>query len=595
MINDINAWFDHLQVLFEPTGVLLVGAGGGTGDWVRQLVQWDVANVTLVEAEETQFERLQRNFAQRDGWRICGDVVASETGTVAYHRASNPAESGLLEPETLRNHWPNIKTEEKQTRQAIVLAELLKGAAVNWLLVNCLPALPIIQGAGSMNGVDVVVARVLLSDSEHISNGADLPVLKAYLAAQGYRFLAAQPGRHPGIGHAVFIRDRQLETLELQQQLAQLNATNSRNAELYAEQLALQATIVRELEASTDQIKELTEAKAAAENFASECQQQIEQLTSAKANAERLAAERATQLEALTQDHHVAQAEKDRALLDAKQELEKYVLSAHAEKAAWAKEKTDLLQAKEKVDRILSEKQVQITALEQQFKQVQAQSVEDEVHRHQLEKCTAQIKELTEAKAAAENVASERQQQIEQLSQRSAQEKNARDALIAKHADECSVQIQRFKEAQAAAEKLADARQQQIEQLTSDKAIADKLATERAAQLEALKQDHHVAQAEKESALSEAKQQIEKYVLSAQTEKAAWAKEKTDLLQAKEKVDRLLSEKQAQIAALEQRLLQMQAQSAENELHSHHMEVELLKAETQIALIKELILSEQEL
>ena len=137
----ITPWLHLLSQLMPPTGVLLVGASAGTGPWVQLLQSLAVPSATLVEADDTQFEHLQRSVPQRAGWRLRKQVVGPHTETVTYYRASNAVESGLLEPESLRSLWPNLKTTHQQTRQAITLAELQQEAETpaNWLLVDCLP------------------------------------------------------------------------------------------------------------------------------------------------------------------------------------------------------------------------------------------------------------------------------------------------------------------------------------------------------------------------------------------------------------------------------------------------------------------------
>ena len=79
--------------------------------------------------------------------------ITSHTGPTSYYRASLPAHSGLLRAEALQCCWPNIKTVEQKTVNALSLDAAVHQAssmaltpseplAPDWLWVNCLPALP---------------------------------------------------------------------------------------------------------------------------------------------------------------------------------------------------------------------------------------------------------------------------------------------------------------------------------------------------------------------------------------------------------------------------------------------------------------------
>lgn len=255
----ITPWLHHLRILMPPNGVILVGAGAGTGPWVQMLQEWGVPGVTLVVGDGAQFQHLQRSVGQRDGWRLRNEVVAAQTETVTYHHASNSNESGLLESESLRSLWPNIQTRQTEFRQAIALTELQQDAdtPANWLMVDCLPALPIIQGvADQLDAFDIITVRILLGmASQH--------ELEHYLNGRGYRCVATDPDRHPAVGHALFVRDTLVLIRNLrQQQIEQLK-----------------------------QADQLIQAKAAAEKLEVESRKHLEQLTQTKGILEKRASE----------------------------------------------------------------------------------------------------------------------------------------------------------------------------------------------------------------------------------------------------------------------------------------------------------------
>lgn len=298
----LRTWFDMLSHLYPPTGVLLVGAGSGSSPWVQHLMANNWPRVTLVEADEATAQRLKAATQNHPCWRVKTEVVGPRSGATAFYSASLPTESGLLAPESLRSLWPNLKTTHKQTRQATTLAELQQDAdpAANWLLLDCLPALPILHGAAQqLAGVDVIAVRVLLNasapdantDASAISTAA-ADQLQPALQTLGFRCLTIETSRHPGLGHALFVRD------------------------------------------TAAQMQQLTQAKAAAEKLATERQQQLQQI------------------EARNQAAAKAKIELEAALADTQNILQAEILALaaarEAEKAAHAKEKDDLLKAFQK-------------------------------------------------------------------------------------------------------------------------------------------------------------------------------------------------------------------------------------------------------
>ena len=375
----ITPWLQHLSQLMPPTGVLLVGAGAGTGPWVQLLQTLAVPSATLVEADDTQFEHLQRSVPQRDGWRLRKQVVGPRTETVTYYQASNAFESGLLAPDSLRSLWPNLKTTHKQTRQAIALAELQQDAdpPANWLLLDCLPAIPILQGAAhQLAGVDVIAVRVLLNESAPeaeadssaittiTTSAAAEDQLQPALQALGFRCLAIETSRHPALGHALFVRDTATQASQLQHKLSQQAQTHQEQTQAQAKTMA----------------QALAQAKATAEQMAAEHQKQAEEraaqvqkLTQAKAAAEKLATERQQQIDLL-------QAQAKEAAEQAKTETQ---AAAEAQASATAAQ---------------AAAEAAATAATQQ-----------------AEERAVQVQQLTQAKAATEKLAAERQEQLAQL------------------------------------------------------------------------------------------------------------------------------------------------------------------------------------
>lgn len=206
----ILPWLDHLKELLPPEGVVVVGAGVGTGPWVDWLKRQELRDVVLVEADEAKLRQLEEAVGDRETWRVTGQVVGGETGSAVFYHASHGAESGLIDPESLRSVWSNIKTRRSEAKRAITLEDLLKeGTTANWLLVNCLPARPILEGAGRiLERVDVIVARVLLDDGVLPGSG-NREDLTRYLEPFSFRCVAVESERHPALARALYVRDLQ--------------------------------------------------------------------------------------------------------------------------------------------------------------------------------------------------------------------------------------------------------------------------------------------------------------------------------------------------------------------------------------------------
>ncbi|WP_162777400.1 hypothetical protein, partial [Comamonas kerstersii] len=256
-LNNLPPLLDFLQGLMPPSHIALVGAGNGKTPWAQWLNAQTVP-ATLVEADDQQFAILQRQQAA-GSWaqaRLLHAVVAAEAGEVAFYTSNLATESGLLPSEDLQQLWPNLHTLQSSQRQATALAQLLAPeqaqAQHQWLLLDCLPAATLLHGAATaLAQVDVVVARVLLTEPEHAGQqpvqpvpGAGLAELKALLPE--FTQLALQPSRHPAIAHVLLVRNyrkKQEQQAQSQKALeADLAASHkAKDAEAQAKQAALQA------------------------------------------------------------------------------------------------------------------------------------------------------------------------------------------------------------------------------------------------------------------------------------------------------------------------------------------------------------------
>jgi hypothetical protein len=206
-----DGWIDFLRDLFPVVGVVHVGAGSGSV--AARYAEWAVPKAILIEAEEALHAKLMSAAQPHSGWSAHAMLVGESEADTDFFVATNPNESGMLRPDKLTGIWRNLRTCEQRSLRSTTLERLLDANVespheVNWVVVDCLPALPILKGAGKrLEDWDVIVARAVLSADVAESSGATRAALEAFLADHSFRCVAWEEERHPAIGRAIFVRD----------------------------------------------------------------------------------------------------------------------------------------------------------------------------------------------------------------------------------------------------------------------------------------------------------------------------------------------------------------------------------------------------
>jgi hypothetical protein len=227
--------------------------------------------------------------------------VSDRTEDQDFYLASNPNESGVIAPEQLTPLWRNLKQKDQHRINATTLDQLAITHAdampesSNWAVIDCLPAMPIIKGATQQLAAwDVIIARVVLDDSQLQTHGASKAELDAQLAEHGYRCIACEEELQPAIGRALYIRDWKIylgERVDALQQKA-TSLKDELDASLKAEEV--KSGLLKEQEQHREAI-----AKEIAEKAKSMDEQQtrigdLEKVSNAQAA---LLAERQTRIE----------------------------------------------------------------------------------------------------------------------------------------------------------------------------------------------------------------------------------------------------------------------------------------------------------
>lgn len=217
-------WLDHLRELMPVSHLVVIGAGAGTGMWVHYLRNKNYKGVTLVEADHHQFRHLQRALLNHPEWHARQQLIAPKNGPTIFYEAGLSSESGILKPEVLRGVWANLEIGGQRTLEAVTLERLLTDLSlpVNWLVIDCLPALAILASAGaSLDGVQIIAARIVFDELADCSESAHLGPLSESLENRHFRFLTVDRCRNPGIGYALFVRDSEASIRQLGEQLTE--------------------------------------------------------------------------------------------------------------------------------------------------------------------------------------------------------------------------------------------------------------------------------------------------------------------------------------------------------------------------------------
>ena len=215
-----------------PQAIIHIGAGTGIGDmhlWKR----WSVQYALIIDADPARLDWVESLAAENPAWQVRAVVLSDGNNEVDYYRASNPDQDGLISPKKLAVLWPNLHTSESMRRQTHRLDSLLGELALasfrqdlsTWLLIDCLPALTILEGAGSdLDRWSVLWLRVLLKPLADDDTVGTLNELEIYLRPRGYRCIHVFEENHPAVGKALFIRDWHGQLMPI---IKKLNEENS--------------------------------------------------------------------------------------------------------------------------------------------------------------------------------------------------------------------------------------------------------------------------------------------------------------------------------------------------------------------------------
>lgn len=360
----MQAWLDVVSAVLPPRGTLVVGAGTGSSPWAQWLRCSDTNHVWLVEGDENQYQHLLRWLPTNRCWTPRRDVVSGSVEVTRFYRACNPTESGLLAPQQLGGIWPNLALDAIEIIETPVTLDGLASEAgrdISWLVLDCLPAGELLQGAVQLlPQLDVLLVRVVRGTAEGVPPPATHIEIDKQLQEAGLRCIRVEAERHPAFAAALYVRDvARLDT--------KLTSVLDERARVASELLATQTGWAENKEEFARTLYERD--------------QQVQQLTQS--------------LDAASGLLHDVKAQHEWALTMARAEYEKRTAAWQAEKDAWGKEREGLVQARDYIAKQSDARLAQIQALEKRIKDLQARQADmpprgSSVH-EELAKAAAQI------------------------------------------------------------------------------------------------------------------------------------------------------------------------------------------------------------
>lgn len=620
-----------LRRIMPPTALIDVGIGRGIGA-MHQWRSWDVPAAWLVDAESTQLAWTETLPASHPGWRVHVATLAEADGQAPCYRASNPAETGLVPTSKLAALWPNLREEEHVERATTRLDTLLArdegvpAGAGWWLVVDCLPALRILQGAtDTLERCSVLWLRTLLQPLPENETGTMLEELRVYLAPLGFRCVQVTEGNHPALGDALFVRDW---AQRLQPIIVELQASNERDQLQYRHLETSLATQEAATKAMFEEREEYTKIAATREAQLSKLEVEKAELVSKLGASEKAHNDLARKLavlenEAAAMSAAMATAQTETTARTEERDAQaKLAAERQAKLESIAKEKADLTGKFETLGKTHAElAQKLTTSIEQQGAAGDA-----------VKAVQTTLAERTSERDAQLKLAAERQVKLDTLAKNTADLSGKFDALDKVHAelaDKHAASIQQLgkttdalKAAQAALTertdewntqtKLATECQAKIDALVEEKSELfgklekqTKLAQDCQAQLDALSKEKTIL-AEKLVTVDKAMQDLSMHnealqtqanqVTKARDEQAKLATERAaqisklskecdDLSEQRQSLKSEAQGKDAAIATLNERI-------AEQDHRERQLVEEIVRAEAQIELIKDLLLRE---
>uniref|UniRef100_UPI0040480B61 hypothetical protein n=1 Tax=Orrella sp. TaxID=1921583 RepID=UPI0040480B61 len=587
------------------------------------------------------------------------DKDGEKTDDVSFYKASHPRESGLINPEALRGFWPSLSLGSTSAMKAVSVdgvwqSFLLdkeaqvesdqidvdgKQDGLNWLVVDCLAGVVILEGASEVLKDTAVVCVRALRDVTKVSSKqpptllleSGVEHLDLYLDSLGFRRVAFVADSHPDVGYGVYCRDGVALAKKKSGPLKEMIGLQEKDL----------AQVKSEREGLNKQLQEMTvsldQAKQTKEQAVAEINDQLKTVTSDK--------EALAQQKTLLEADAVALKQKLSELTKKLGDAEKMVETVSQERASLAKQSEDLTQQKDEAVKRLGDIEAKLAAVAKEKEALVAQvdvlgqekaalvterdaligkrdalSQEKNVLTNDMQALIAEKTSLVTArdKLASEKAAiaaeledqkkavAERQVKIEELTQSVQGEAQKAKDLSMKVEGLTAEKAALAQQKDEVVKKLGDTEaergaisQEKLVALKQSEELAKKVETLKA-EVGSLKQSVDAVNKEKEDLKQTTQKEHEADVHSLNSkhqEAVTKLQQQTDVVQKElESAKKSVTQLQQQVKDLESVRAESNQLKAENdELHQRQllMNEELVKAEGQITLIKDLLLREQ--
>lgn len=221
-------WLSALHGIQPLSQLTLLGAGSGYSEVLTWATEHAIENVSLVEASQQQFQQLSAKWqAAQPHWQLHNVVIeAGAIKTDVFYVASNSAESGLLQPETLTPLWPNITEKESQPCEPATMAEWANErwqSSGQWLFIDyfCDASL-LTTYAAEFEKVDVL--RVRVSTEEALPKAITVAAWEPALKQADFRVISRECERHPNIERWLCVKQLNSEASADKAELVQTKA-----------------------------------------------------------------------------------------------------------------------------------------------------------------------------------------------------------------------------------------------------------------------------------------------------------------------------------------------------------------------------------
>jgi len=301
-LDDFSSWLNHLRCLYPVKTLIHLGAGRGSA--IQNYVLWKIPHVIFIEAETQLYKRLLQITEPYLEWSVHQAVIDKEEKTSLFYLANNTNESGLIQPESQKKRWANLKTKSVYKIKTIKLSTLIKQypeniqTDLNWLIIDCLPAFDLLKSCENyLEQIEVIIARVTINELEGDIDGISRIILEQFLINHQFQYLTQKNENNQIITQVIYVKkyalklDLSVKNLETAQQQVQA-VTQEKN------------TKVKSLETAQQQIQALTQEKNTNVKNLENAQQQIQALTQEKNTNVKNLENAQQQIQALTQERN---------------------------------------------------------------------------------------------------------------------------------------------------------------------------------------------------------------------------------------------------------------------------------------------------